>query len=71
MLVNEGRCFGKALEQDHVNDVVAHVLGYKFLVSSFSANIAKPGGIKMQLYTDQWWAPEPTRAHRWNPPLIL
>ena len=52
MLVNEGRCFVKALEQAHVNGVVAHVLGDEFLVSSFLADIAKPGGIKIQLHKD-------------------
>lgn len=69
MLVNKGHCFVEALEQDHVNDTVSQVLGEEFLVSSFSANIAKPGGIKMQLHTDQWWAPEPTRASRRNLPV--
>ena len=45
-------------------DVVGHVLGEEFLLSSFTANIAKPGGVPMALHTDQWWAPEPTRRGR-------
>lgn len=69
MLVNKGGCFIDALEQNHVNKVVGYVLGDEFLVSSFTANIARPGGVKMPLHTDQWWAPEPTRAARRNLPV--
>lgn len=69
MLVNKGQCFIDALEQDHVNETVGYVLGDEFLVSSFTANIAKPGGVEMPLHTDQWWAPEPTRASRRNLPV--
>ncbi len=69
MLVNKGACFIEALEQDPINEMVGFVLGEEFLVSSFSANIAKPGGVKMPLHTDQWWAPEPTRAARRNLPV--
>ena len=47
MLVNKGQCFIDALEQDHVNETVGYVLGDEFLVSSFTANIAKPGGVEM------------------------
>ncbi|MGI9424117.1 MAG: phytanoyl-CoA dioxygenase family protein [Hyphomicrobiaceae bacterium] len=64
MLVNKGACFIEALERDAVLDTVGHVLGEEFLVSSLTANIAKPGGIPMDLHTDQWWAPEPTRPGR-------
>ena len=35
-----------------------------YLLSSYGANIAKPGGVAMNLHTDQWWMPEP--IHR-NP----
>ena len=69
MLVNKGRCFIEALEQKRVLGTVRHVLGGEILVSSFTANIAKPGGVPMPLHTDQWWAPEPTRPDRRNLPV--
>ena len=69
MLLNKGACFSDALVQPQVLGAVEHVLGTDFLVSSFTANIAKPGGVKMPLHTDQWWAPEPTRRGRRNLPV--
>ncbi len=69
MLVNKGACFVEAIAQPHVLQTVRHVLGDDFLVSSFTANIAKPGGVPMPLHTDQWWAPEPTRLGRRNLPV--
>ena len=69
MLVNKGRCFVDALDQDRLLDAVEHVLGEEYLLSSYTANIARPGGVAMNLHTDQWWAPEPTRAGRRNLPV--
>jgi ectoine hydroxylase-related dioxygenase (phytanoyl-CoA dioxygenase family) len=59
MLVNKGRIFRKILFTASVRAVVDHVLGEDYLLSSFSANIAKPGGAPMNLHTDQWWMPNP------------
>ena len=56
MLVNKGRAFRDILELKLINKLVGGLLGDNFILSSFSANIAKPGGIKMPLHTDQWWA---------------
>ncbi|MEC8850971.1 MAG: hypothetical protein VXX43_03305, partial [Pseudomonadota bacterium] len=64
MLVNKGAPFREVLALAPMLDVVGHVLGEEFLLSSFTANIAKPGGVPMALHTDQWWAPEPTRRGR-------
>ena len=69
MLLNKGACFAEALVQPQILETVGHVLGKDFLVSSFTANIAKPGGVEMPLHTDQWWAPEPTRLGRRNLPV--
>ena len=69
MLVNKGQCFIDAIEREPVLETVSHVLGEEFLLSSATANIAKPGGITMDLHTDQWWAPEPTRPMRNNLPV--
>ncbi|MYH62707.1 MAG: phytanoyl-CoA dioxygenase family protein [Caldilineaceae bacterium SB0675_bin_29] len=59
MLVNKGRVFCQILFTKRVRDVVDHVLGDDYLLSSYSANIAKPGGVAMNLHTDQWWMPHP------------
>ncbi|MDE0631635.1 MAG: phytanoyl-CoA dioxygenase family protein [Caldilineaceae bacterium] len=59
MLVNKGRIFRQILFTDNVRAVVDHVLGEEYLLSSYSANIAKPGGVAMNLHTDQWWMPHP------------
>jgi ectoine hydroxylase-related dioxygenase (phytanoyl-CoA dioxygenase family) len=59
MLVNKGHIFRQILFTARVRAVVDHVLGEDYLLSSFSANIAKPGGAPMNLHTDQWWMPNP------------
>lgn len=59
MLVNKGRIFRQILFTENVRAVVDHVLGADYLLSSYSANIAKPGGVAMNLHTDQWWMPHP------------
>ncbi|MYC93614.1 MAG: phytanoyl-CoA dioxygenase family protein [Caldilineaceae bacterium SB0661_bin_32] len=59
MLVNKGRIFRQILFTENVRAVVDHVLGEEYLLSSYSANIAKPGGVAMNLHTDQWWMPHP------------
>jgi ectoine hydroxylase-related dioxygenase (phytanoyl-CoA dioxygenase family) len=69
LLPNKGAVFLDVLELEHLNELVGYVLGEEFQLSSFSANTAKPGGIKMNLHTDQWWAPEPTRPGRRNLPV--
>ncbi|MDG2284143.1 MAG: hypothetical protein P8N43_01245, partial [Alphaproteobacteria bacterium] len=52
LLPNKGKVFLEVLELDHLHEMVGHVLGEEFQLSSFSANTAKPGGIKMNLHTD-------------------
>ncbi len=59
MLINKGAVFRDLLAQPVVRAVAGHVLGQDYLLSSYGANIAKPGGIAMDLHTDQWWMPEP------------
>ena len=59
MLVNKGKIWRDLLKQPTMRAVVGHVLGADYLLSSYGANIAKPGGIAMNLHTDQWWMPEP------------
>ena len=69
MLVNKGQAFLDVLELDRPHALIEHVLGEEYLISSYTANIAKPGGVPMNLHTDQWWAPQPTRPGRRNLPV--
>ena len=59
MLPNKGQVFLDILQNHKYVDCVKQIVGDEFLVSSFGANIAKPGGIAMDLHTDQWWLPDP------------
>lgn len=64
MLINKGQAFVDLLSHRMARELVAHVLGEHYLLSSYTANIANPGGVAMKLHTDQWWAPAPTRRER-------
>lgn len=59
MLVNKGKCFRDMVVHPLVDELIGHILGPRFLLSTHSANIAKPGGKRMGLHTDQWWMPQP------------
>ena len=64
MLVNKGQVFVDLLNHPQINQLVQHVLGEEYLLSSHTANIAKPGGVAMDLHTDQWWMPQASRRDR-------
>ena len=57
MLINKGKIFRELAIHAQVLELVRHVLGKEFQLSTLSANIAKPGGVEMGLHTDQWWMP--------------
>ena len=59
MLINKGQCFRDMVEHPLIDELIGHVLGNRFILSTLSANIAKPGGQRMGLHTDQWWMPQP------------
>ena len=61
MLANKGHCFRDLIIHPLVDNLVGHILGASFILSTLSANIAKPGGVRMGLHTDQWWMPQPVR----------
>ncbi|MDC3116758.1 phytanoyl-CoA dioxygenase family protein [Alphaproteobacteria bacterium] len=63
MLPNKGKVFLEILELHNYVDCIKQVVGNEYLISSFGANIAKPGGIAMDLHTDQWWFPDPVRRN--------
>lgn len=62
MIVNKGRPFVDLLYNERVLDMVRLLLGDACLLSSHGANIARQGGVKMPLHTDQWWMPAPIAA---------
>ena len=64
MLINKGEIFHEPLLHKDVHELIGHVLGEQYLLSCYTANIAKPGGVAMNLHTDQWWMPPPTRRDR-------
>ena len=63
MLPNKGKVFLDILAKHNYVDCVKEIVGDEFLVSSFGANIAKPGGVAMDLHTDQWWFPDPVNRN--------
>jgi ectoine hydroxylase-related dioxygenase (phytanoyl-CoA dioxygenase family) len=67
MLVNKGRVFRDLMLHPIVEALMGHLLGPDFLLSSFTANIAHPGGEPMVLHTDQgyvgFWTPRPVVAN--------
>jgi len=62
MLVNKGECFRDMVVHPLVDELIGHILGPRFILSTHSANIAKAGGKRMGLHTDQWWMPQPVVA---------
>ncbi|HEV2530096.1 phytanoyl-CoA dioxygenase family protein [Phenylobacterium sp.] len=67
MLLNKGKVFRDLMLHPMVEALMGHLLGPDFLVSSFTANIAHPGGEPMVLHTDQgyvgFWTPKPVVAN--------
>ena len=52
-LVSKGQVFRDMVLKPLVSDTIGHMLGEDFLLSSFTANIARQGGEAMRLHTDQ------------------
>jgi ectoine hydroxylase-related dioxygenase (phytanoyl-CoA dioxygenase family) len=61
MLVNKGQGFVDLVTHPVAMEVAGHILGSSFLLSQFSANIARFGGMEQGLHCDDWWAPRPIR----------
>ncbi|GAB4200735.1 MAG: hypothetical protein Tsb002_37010 [Wenzhouxiangellaceae bacterium] len=61
MLANKGSCFRDLVIHPLIDDLVGHILGQDFLLSTLTANIVNPGGERMGLHTDQWWMPQPVK----------
>jgi ectoine hydroxylase-related dioxygenase (phytanoyl-CoA dioxygenase family) len=67
MLPNKGRIFRDLALDPLVDTFMGRLLGKDFLLSSLTANIARPGGVPMYLHTDQgyvdFWTPKPLVAN--------
>jgi ectoine hydroxylase-related dioxygenase (phytanoyl-CoA dioxygenase family) len=67
MLPNKGRMFRDLVMDPLVERFMGHLLGEKFLLSSLTANIARPGGAAMRLHADQayidFWTEKPLVAN--------
>lgn len=67
MLLNKGRVFRDLMLHPIIAETMGHLLGPDFMLSSFTANIARPGGDPMALHTDQgyvgFWTPRPVVAN--------
>jgi ectoine hydroxylase-related dioxygenase (phytanoyl-CoA dioxygenase family) len=59
MLANKGECFRELIVHPLIDELIGHVLGNDFILSTLTANIARLGGLRMGLHTDQWWMPQP------------
>ncbi len=67
MLANKGRMFRDLVMSPLVEAVMGRLLGPRFLLSSLTANIARPGGAPMGLHSDQgyvdFWTEKPLVAN--------
>jgi ectoine hydroxylase-related dioxygenase (phytanoyl-CoA dioxygenase family) len=67
MLVNKGLVFRDLVMHPAATDFMGELLGPDFLLSSLTANIARPGGVPMYLHTDQgyvdFWTDRPVVAN--------
>jgi ectoine hydroxylase-related dioxygenase (phytanoyl-CoA dioxygenase family) len=67
MMVNKGRMFRDLVIHPLVMEMMPHLLDEDFILSSLTANIARPGGDAMYLHTDQgyvgFWTPKPVVAN--------
>jgi len=67
MLPNKGRIFRDLMLDPLIDTVMTPLLGKDYLLSSLTANIARPGGVPMYLHTDQgyvdFWTPKPLVAN--------
>ncbi len=61
-LVNKGQVFRDLLSHPTLRELVGHVLGERYLLSSMTANIARAGGT-VGWHVDQWWFPAPVERN--------
>ena len=62
-LINKGKVFEGIVLHEGLHAVLKHVLGESYLLSSYHAHFAHPGG-STNFHTDQFWMPPPTDEDR-------
>ena len=62
-LINKGKIFHGLLSHGGLHAILKHVLGEAYLLSSYHAHFAHPGGAT-NYHTDQFWMPPPTSEQR-------
>ena len=62
-LLNKGQVFRDILLKPDLHEIVESVLGEEYLLSSFHAHFAHPGGERV-FHTDQFWMPPPTTPEK-------
>lgn len=62
-LINKGKVFHGPILHDGLHAILKHVLGDAYLLSSYHAHFAHPGGTT-NFHTDQFWMPPPTTEKR-------
>jgi hypothetical protein len=72
-IVNKGREFEDLLTHDIATQLLSHMLGEQWHLSTGFAKILKPGAMAEALHTDQWWSAPPQRltqaGHPSQPPI--
>jgi len=61
MLLNKGQEFVDLLTHPLAMELTRHVLGQQFLLTAYTANIARLGGLEQALHCDDWLTPRPYR----------
>ena len=62
-LINKGKIFRGPILHEGLHTVLKHVLGDVYLLSSYHAHFAHPGGTT-NYHTDQFWMPPPTNEQK-------
>lgn len=62
-LINKGKVFLDPILHESLHSILKHVLGQSYLLSSYHAHFAHPGGTT-NFHTDQFWMPPPTNEQR-------
>ena len=63
-IINKGEEFEPLLTHPEAEELLTHLLGEHYNLSTGFAKIVKPGAVAETLHTDQWWLPPPQIRER-------
>ena len=63
-IINKGQEFEPLLTHPEAEELLTHLLGEHYNLSTGFAKIVKPGAVAETLHTDQWWLPPPQIRER-------